>query len=367
MLQTDERFMAAALRLACRGLGRTWPNPAVGALLVKDGEVLARGWTGRGGRPHAEAVALERAGAGAEAATLYVTLEPCSHQGRGAPCANAIVSASVARVVCALHDPDSRVDGQGFDRLRKAGIAVTTGVLEAEARWLTLGHILRVTRQRPFVQVKVAVGSDGLIAPGQGSPTWVTSEQARARAHLLRARADAILVGRGTIEADDPLLTCRLPGLEERSPVRIVLDSGLRMPPEARLLANARSHPVWIVTTAGTPDARAESYESAGAEVIRVTASPRGRVDIEAALETLAGRGITRLLVEGGPRVASSFLDMGFVDEVLVFQGAAPAGEGSLQPFGDAGLERIADSGQFVLRNERPVGPDLMRVYRRQD
>lgn len=360
--------MALALRLARRGLGQVWPNPAVGAVLVRPGDpsiVLARGSTAPGGRPHAEAVALARAGASARGATLYVTLEPCAHQGRGAPCADAIVQAGVARVVFALDDPDHRVDGRGLGRLQDAGVAVDRGVLEDEARWVTLGHVLRVTKGRPFVQIKLAVGSDGLMARGDGAPVWVTSEDARARAHLLRAQADAILVGRGTVEADDPLLTCRLPGLEARSPVRVVLDSHLRLPADAKLFKDAKTVPVWIVTAEQAPSKQSAALEAYGAEVLCVAADGEGGTGVDQVVRALAARGVTRLLVEGGPTVVKAFLNAGLADEVVVFQGAEPAGAGGLQPFQDAGLDRVAKSGQFKLHLERPIGPDVMRVYRR--
>lgn len=359
--------MAVALRLAGRALGRVWPNPAVGAILVKDGEVIARGSTGDGGRPHAEAVALARAGQRARGATLFVTLEPCSHEGRGRPCTEAIIEAGVVRVVSAVDDPDPRVNGEGYSRLRAAGIEVATGILGLAARWMTLGHILRVTAGRPFVQLKLAVSSDGLVAPGQGRPVWVTGEVARARAHLLRARADAILIGRGTVLADDPTLTCRLPGLSHHSPIRVVLDSALRLPPRARLLSDGPAPPVWVVTTQEGSHARADALTTAGARIMRVGAGPDGRVDLRAALATLAEHGVTRLLVEGGPSVARSFLDAGLVDEAIVFQGTAPAAGGGLLPFVDSGIDRIAGSDRFELHADRSIGSDRMRVWRRRE
>lgn len=376
MESQDARYMALALRLARRGFGRAWPNPAVGAVLVTEAdapEVLARGWTGEGGRPHAEAVVLQRAAAAradgggrTEGATLYVSLEPCSHAGRGAPCADAIAEAGVGRVVCALGDPDPRVDGRGLERLRRGGVKVETGLLEAEARWVALGHILRVRERRPFVQLKTAVGADGRMAPGRGRPVWVTGEAARARAHLLRAGADAILVGRGTVEADDPRLDCRLPGLEDRSPVRVVLDSGLRLSPSARLLADADTKPVWLLTTDAAPEGRAVPLARAGATIVRVAADAGGRVEIAAALQALAERGITRLLVEGGPTVAGSLLDAGLVDEAIVFHGVELAGDDGIAPFAGGGLQRVTDSDAFRLHAERCLGPDLLRVYRRE-
>lgn len=360
--------MALAIRLARRGLGQVWPNPAVGAVLVREGahpEIIATGSTAPSGRPHAETLALVKAGLDAAGTTLYVTLEPCSHHGKTPPCADAIIAANVARVVCAVDDPDARVNGQGYVQLRQAGIALETGVMLDEARWDLLGHILRVTLDRPFVQLKLAVGADGLMAPGQGAPVWVTSEAARARAHLIRARADAILVGRGTVEADDPELTCRLPGLANRSPVRVVLDSALRLSTSARLMNDADRVPVWVLTTEKASADKAAALEQAGARIIRISADTADRVNLQAALAALAADGITRLLVEGGPTVAAALLDGALVDEAVLFQGATPAGEGGLQPFGNSGLDRLTRSGPFKLHLERPIGPDDMRVYRR--
>ena len=237
MNPTDEVHMAQALQLARRGLGLTWPNPSVGSLVVtQSGEILGRGSTAPGGRPHAEAIALERAGARARGATIYVTLEPCAHPGgRGPACADVIVAAAPARAVIALSDPDPRTAGSGIERLVSAGIEVEQGVLAEEAAAVTLGHILRVTEGRPAVTLKLAVGADGRLPRGKGTPVWITGPDARAHGHLLRAKHDAILVGRGTVLADNPSLTCRLPGMTCRSPVRVVLDRRLRTPPEARL------------------------------------------------------------------------------------------------------------------------------------
>jgi diaminohydroxyphosphoribosylaminopyrimidine deaminase / 5-amino-6-(5-phosphoribosylamino)uracil reductase len=237
MSASDEIHMAQALQLARRGLGTTWPNPSVGAIVVApSGEILARAWTAPGGRPHAEAIALDSSGSRAKGSTLYVTLEPCAHAGgRGPACADLIARARPERAVIALRDPDPRTDGGGIERLIDAGIVVKEGVLAEEACAVTLGHLLRVTEGRPAVTLKLAVGSDGLMPKGNGAPVWITGPDARAHAHLLRARCDAIMVGRGTILADNPSLTCRLPGMACRSPVRVVLDRRLRTPPEAQI------------------------------------------------------------------------------------------------------------------------------------
>src|SRR5882724_5724649 len=249
--EDDIGHMRHALRLAARALGHVAPNPAVGCVIVADdGCIVGRGQTQAGGRPHAETVALSQAGKLARGATAYVTLEPCAHHGQTPPCADALVAAGIARVVGATIDPDARVAGTGFARLESAGVKVTRGVLEAEARALNLGFFRRVTEGRPLVALKIAQSADGYVADAQGNSRWITSEAARRHGHLLRARHDAILVGVGTVLADDPALTCRLPGLEHRSPLRIVLDSHLRMPLTSKLVRTARDHPTIIFTTA---------------------------------------------------------------------------------------------------------------------
>ncbi len=362
----DARFMAMALSLARRGLGRTAPNPTVGAVVVSADPVpvvLGRGWTCPGGRPHAETEALRQAGAAARGATLYVTLEPCAHHGKTPPCADAILAASIGRVVCALEDPDPRVAGKGLARLRAAGLAVTTGIGVEAARYLNLGHILRVTRGRPFVQLKMAVGADGRMARGTGRPVWVTGEVARARGHLMRAQSDAILVGRGTVVADDPSLDCRLPGMADRSPIRIVLDSHLGLSPQIRMLADKKGPPVWIAARPDAPQEAKDALSQAGAEILPVPATEAG-VDLAALLAMLAERGITRLLVEGGPRVIRNFLAAGLADEVVVFQGRADGGAGGIQPLAGA-PETVLPAHGFRLWETRPVGDDRMMVYRR--
>ena len=271
MIESDEFHMAQALALARRGLGTTWPNPSVGCVVVSaTGEIVGRGVTAPGGRPHAEAVALQRAGTAAEDATIYVTLEPCAHEGRGAACADSIAAIRPKRVVVAMGDPDPRTAGDGIARLRAAGIEVTEGVLHDEAFEVTLGHVLRVTEGRPAVTLKLALGSDGRVPKGEGgAPTWITGDLARAHAHLLRARSDAIMVGRGTIMADNPSLTCRLPGMDCRSPVRVILDRRLRTPTDARLFEDEMV-PVWFICAADESEANASALQELGAEIIPV-------------------------------------------------------------------------------------------------
>ncbi len=366
MSVSDEDHMAQALQLARRGLGLTWPNPSVGSIVVApSGEILSRGWTAPGGRPHAEAIALERAGKKARGTTIYVTLEPCAHSGgRGLPCAEIIAAAEPARAVIALRDPDPRTAGRGIERLEASGIEVTDGVLAQEAQTVALGHILRVTEERPAVTLKLAVGADGLMPKGEGAPVWITGPDARAHGHLLRAKHDAILVGRGTILADNPSLTCRLPGMSCRSPVRVILDRRLRTPPEARLFDDLMV-PVWIVCSADEEHPNTDALQDRGAEIVQVPVDAHGMLGVRDALETLASRGITRLLVESGPTVARAFLDADLIDEVVIYQGAKRVGGDGLMPFVSASLDRITASGHFTQVEARSFGPDRMTHWRR--
>jgi len=281
----DQRFMQLALTLGRRGQGRTWPNPAVGAVVVKDGAIMGRGWTQPGGRPHAEPEALNRAGEAARGATLYVTLEPCSHVGKSPPCADAIIAAGIARVVSAIEDPNPEVAGQGHAKLRAAGIAVDIGLAAAEAARDHAGHFRRVRDRRPHVILKLAVSSDGKIGGAGRKPVAISGEAAKARMHLLRAQSDAVLVGIGTVRADDPLLTCRLPGMEARSPVRVVLDRSLRIPGTSKLVHSARETPLWLMTSNLAEARAAMKLGAAGAQVIRVAtaATPPG-LDLAAVL-----------------------------------------------------------------------------------
>jgi diaminohydroxyphosphoribosylaminopyrimidine deaminase/5-amino-6-(5-phosphoribosylamino)uracil reductase len=366
MSTLDEYHMAQAIRLARRGLGLAWPNPSVGAVVVTpSGEIAGRGWTAPGGRPHAEAIALERAGAKAEGSTVYVTLEPCAHEGgRDMRCSDALVAAKVRRVVIGLGDPDPRTAGRGIERLTDAGIEVKHGVLAADAASVTLGHLMRVSEGRPAVTLKLAVGANGRMPQGHGEPVWITGPNARAHGHLLRAMNDAILVGRGTITADNPTLTCRLPGMSCRSPVRVVLDRRLRTPPGARLFEDIMV-PVWLFCAAGETHANADRLHDLGAEIVPVPIDDHGLIDVQDALETLAHRGITRVLIEGGPSVARAFLDADLVDEAVVYQGARPAGEDGLSPFAGDGLDRLTASGHFTFIASRSFGPDRMTWWRR--
>lgn len=317
----DAQMMGIALMMARRGLGLTAPNPSVGALIADEGtgEVIARAVTAPGGRPHAEPQAIAQAGLRARGKTIYVTLEPCAHFGKTPPCADVIVEGGLKRAVIAIEDPDPRVAGRGLDRLRAAGIEVQRGVGAEEARWITRGHIVRVTERRPFITLKMALDSQGRVPAGTGgSPVFVTSPQARAHGHLLRAQADAILVGAGTMRADNPQLTCRLPGLEGRSPLRVLLSKGLDISPRARLFDDTHAVGVLCIAGLGAGPERKAALERLGAEVALV-ATVGGQLWLPAVMEALVARGITRLLVEGGPGMWRAFAKQALVDEIALY------------------------------------------------
>jgi len=360
----DAQMMGIALRLAARGLGRTSPNPSVGAVIVDEatGEIVSRAWTAPGGRPHAEPQAIAEAGGRARGATLYVTLEPCSHHGATPPCADAIVTAGIGRVVCAIEDPDPRVAGRGLSRLRDAGIAVERGVGAEEARRVTAGHIMRVTERRPYVTAKLALdGKSSVPRGGEGQPTWVTGEGARAQGHLLRARSDAILVGRRTVIDDDPLLTCRLPGLEDRSPIRVVLARNPAGLATSRLAQTARERPLWVFCAAG---ADAAALTSAGARIFSMPLVD-GQLWLPAVMEALAAAGITRLLIEGGPATWRSFSRAGLIDEVTLFHARAKERTALADDTAFQALDRYISTGGLTIYDRRTIGGDDMLALRR--
>jgi diaminohydroxyphosphoribosylaminopyrimidine deaminase/5-amino-6-(5-phosphoribosylamino)uracil reductase len=363
----DLRFMQLALALGRRGQGRSWPNPAVGAVVVNDGVIVGRGWTQPGGRPHAEPEALQRAGEAARGATLYVTLEPCSHFGRSPPCADAVIAAGIARVVSAVEDPNPEVAGQGHARLRAAGIVVDVGLGAAEAAGDHAGHFRRIRDKRPHVILKLAVSSDDKIGAAGRKPVAITGEAAKARVHLLRAQCDAVLVGIGTVQADDPLLTCRLPGMEAQSPVRVVLDRALRISGTSRLVHSARETPLWVMTSSLSEAPAAMKLGAAGAQVIRVdtTTAPPPGLDLLAVLHALAEKGITRLLVEGGARVASSFVTAGLVDEVWLLRGPDAVGADGVAALDALPLTSITQSPTFERRAGETLQNDTLTIYER--
>ncbi|AGK58272.1 riboflavin biosynthesis protein RibD [Hyphomicrobium denitrificans 1NES1] len=358
----DAEMMAIALRMAGRGLGATAPNPSVGAVIADEttGEILARGVTAPGGRPHAETVAIAAAGQRVRGATIYVTLEPCSHYGRTGPCADAIVAAGLKRAVVAIEDPDPRVSGRGLDRLREAGLEVVRGVGAAEARRITRGHIVRITERRPFTTLKLALDPAGEIARGNGvSPIWVTGETARVHGMLLRAHFDAILVGSATVRDDDPELTCRLPGLLDRSPARIILSHALDIPTGAKLVRSAAGIPTWLMTAPESDPQKRVQLISHGVEIHDIPIVG-GDLWLPAIMEALVGRGITRLLVEGGPRIWRSFADASLVDEVILYMAGTPADKKAM----DAVARRLGPVA-LSLVDRRPMGSDTMwRLHR---
>ena len=358
--------MAAALLLARRGLGNAWPNPAVGCVLVKEGRVVGRGWTQPGGRPHAETEALARAGEAARGATAYVTLEPCSHHGRTPPCCDALIRAGVARVVVAMRDPDPRVDGRGLGRLRAAGIAVTEGLGEAEARAMQQGFLKRIGEGLPLVTLKLASTLDGRIATAAGESRWITGAASRRQVHAMRARHDAILVGSGTVLLDDPDLTCRIPGMDRAPILRVVADARLRTPPGARLVRTARETPTWLLTGAGHKPAALAPFIAAGVEVATVRRSPGGGLQPRALLAALAARGVTRLMVEGGAALAAALLRAGLVDRLAWFHAPALLG-GDARPALEAlGLLRLAGMPRFRPVFRAATGDDMLAEFERE-
>jgi diaminohydroxyphosphoribosylaminopyrimidine deaminase / 5-amino-6-(5-phosphoribosylamino)uracil reductase len=357
----DADHMAHALRLAARGMGNTWPNPAVGCVLFKDGLVIGRGWTQPGGRPHAEVRALQQAGPLAEGATAYVTLEPCAHHGHTPPCAESLIAAKVSRVVTALTDPDPRVSGQGHAMLRSAGIAVTEGVLSTEATRLNAGFLKRVTRGLPFVTLKLAETLDGRIATATGESRWITGSLARRKVHALRLQHDAVMVGSGTALADDPDLTVRDLGAD-RQPVRIVFDRLLRHAPDSRLGRTAGQSPVWLVHGPQAPDAARQRWIDGGALLLDVP-EVDGHLDLPLALLALAAKGLTRILCEGGSTLAAALLQNGLVDDLAHFSGAVLIGSEGHPALGPLGLTALAEAPRPTLRETQVLGADLYSLW----
>ncbi len=368
MTEEDVQRMRAALRLARRVLGATWPNPSVGCVIGREGRVLGRGHTARGGRPHAEQVALAQVRAvwGAEAlrgATAWVTLEPCAHHGQTPPCAGALVASGVARVVSTVEDPDPRVAGRGFAILREAGVTVETGVLAAEARDMAAGFLSRLERGRPWVTLKLAAALDGRIAMASGESRWMTGAEARARVHLMRAEADAVMVGAGTARADDPALDVRLPGLEGRLPVRVVVDGGLSLPLTARLVRSALAQPLWLLHRGAADPVRRMALAEAGAATLEI-ADRAGEIDLADALSALAGRGLTRVLCEGGGRLAAGLLRAGLVDEIALFSAGVALGGDGVPAVAGLGLTELAHAPRFGLFSVERVGGDTLSRWR---
>jgi diaminohydroxyphosphoribosylaminopyrimidine deaminase/5-amino-6-(5-phosphoribosylamino)uracil reductase len=369
-LAGDVRWMRMAMTLAARSLGRVAPNPAVGAVLVRGGRVLGRGSTADGGRPHAEAMALAQAraryGAGAlRGATAYVTLEPCAHHGHTPPCADALIEAGIARVVCPLEDPDPRVRGRGFALLAAAGIVVETGLMAPEARRLNAGFLSCVERRRPHLTLKLATTLDGRIATRQGESRWITGDQARTWVHLMRAQADAVLIGAGTARADDPMLDVRGLGPRVVQPLRVVADGGLSLPLTGRLVASAGDIPLRVLHRPGAPEERRAALNGLGVETVEVAVGDGGLLDLGEALQRLAEGGVTRVLCEGGGKLAAGLLAGGLVGEIALFTAGKAIGGDGMPGIGAFGLDRLADAPGFELATVAPVGADVFSLWRR--
>lgn len=365
----DERFMAAAERLARRGLGRVWPNPSVAALIVREENgrpvLVGRGVTSRPGMAHAEVNALNHAGEKARGATCYVTLEPCSHYGRTPPCALALVDAGIKRVVVGMLDPNPRVAGRGVEMLREAGVDVTVGVREAAMKVLYHGFTLRQRRQRPHVFLKLAVSQDGYIGRAGDGQIKISGPLSMRKVHGFRAEHDAILIGSGTALEDDPQLTCRLPGLADRSPVRVIVDRCARLPVDSQLVQSCVDVPVWLVCSNDADPDRIRDLASAGVNIIRVPASAAG-IEPSVILSALATRGITRLMVEGGARIASSFLAADLVDDLCVVTGNIVIGDDGIAALHGLDLADVLKDPKFGRVDAGRFGSDSFIYLRRR-
>lgn len=360
----DPRYMRLALSLARRGLGRVWPNPAVGCVIVRDGRIVGRGWTQPGGRPHAEVVALTQAGEAAKGATAFVTLEPCAHHGKTPPCATALINAGIARVVCALGDPDPRVDGGGFDMLRAAGIEVQTGLCEAEARADQAGFLARVTRGRPMLTLKLASSFDGRIATASGESQWITGPEARRHVHAMRATHDAVMVGAGTVRDDDPSLTVRGLGVDHQ-PVRVILSRHLDLPLDSQLARTARVVPVWICHGRRAAPELISAWEGIGAKLIEVDEA-QAMLNPASVLQVLGERGLTRVYCEGGGGLAASLLVAGMVDELVGYGAGLAIGAEGRPSLAAMGISRLAEAPRFDLVECRQIGGDVLHRWRRK-
>lgn len=353
--------MALAIALGKRGLGVVWPNPAVGCVLVRDGKILARGWTQPGGRPHAEAMALAQCDA--RGATAYVSLEPCAHHGRTPPCSEALIKAGVTRVVTALTDPDPRVAGRGHAMLRAAGIEVCEGVGADAAHDANAGFLTRVTQARPWLTLKLALTLDGRIATASGESRWITGPVARRYVHALRARHDAVLVGAGTARADDPDLRVRGLGVAHQ-PVRIVATPRLDIDVTGRLGQSATDTPVWLVHGPQAPHPARAAWQNAGADLIECVTDKAG-VNPRAMMTALAKKGLTRVFCEGGGTLAASLLRAGLVDEVIVISAGKLIGADGRAGMGELGVAALADAPIFVLKETRALDGDVLHRWRK--
>ena len=364
----DQSHMRVALRLAARGLGSVWPNPSVGCVIVKDNIVISRGVTGAYGRPHGEDIALKLAGDKANGATLYVTLEPCSHHGKTPPCAEAIIKSGIKRVVIAIGDPDPRVSGNGILMLKNAAIKVDIGCMKDEARYISAGFLMRINHKRPLVAIKTATTLDGYIATNKGNSKWITGDQARMAGHQLRAKYDAILIGSGTAIADDPMLNCRISGFTGRQPVRIVLDSNLNISLNSKLVKTAKQQPIWIITAVNINNNvknhnKFMALQELGVKILQCKLGDNNHIDIVAAIELIGKKGITRLLVEGGGKLSASLFKANIVDLIYWFRAAAIIGGDGIAAISAYGVDNISMMQKFNLRSIKSIGLDRLEIY----
>lgn len=358
--------MALALALGARGLGRVWPNPAVGCVIVQAGIIIGRGWTAPGGRPHAETRAIAQAGSQARGATAYVSLEPCAHHGHTPPCADALISAGIARVVTAIEDPDPRVAGQGHARLRAAGIEVLVGVLAEPGARAHRGFFMRQRAGRPMVTLKLASSLDGRIATASGESRWITGPEARRHVHALRLSHDAVLVGAGTARADDPMLTVRGMG-EVAQPVRVVAARTLDLPLNGRLAQSAVAVPLWLLHGAGdAPGKRCAAWQALGAHLLPVAVQGRA-LDPASMLAALGARGLTRVLVEGGGTLAAALLAADLVDEISAYGAGLAIGAEGRPALGALGISALAEAPRFRLLATEALGGDILSRWERSD
>jgi diaminohydroxyphosphoribosylaminopyrimidine deaminase/5-amino-6-(5-phosphoribosylamino)uracil reductase len=354
--------MRLAIGLAKRGLGKTSPNPMVGAVVVNKKRIVGQGYHHRAGEPHAEILALREAGASARGATLYLNLEPCNHFGRTPPCTGAILKTGIKRVVVGMKDPNPLVEGRGIRRLRKAGVRVDVGTMEKECQALNAPFRKFITTQKPFVILKIAVSLDGKVATHSGDSRWITSEISRRYVHRLRQNSDAVMVGIGTVLRDDPLLTVRIPGVNHpRHPLRLIVDSRLRIPFTSQLVRTADQYPTLVATTEAAPSSRIRRLAKSKVEVVVIRSNARGQVNLKALMENLAKRGVTSILLEGGPTLNAGALREGLVDRVLFFFAPKIIG-GAKAPsaVGGEGVLKIMDSKGVKILRTRRLGPDLL-------
>ena len=366
MVLDDAAWMEIALRLADRNIGNVCPNPSVGCLIINDDRIVGRGWTQEGGRPHAEVMALEQAGEKSIGSTVYTTLEPCSHFGKTPPCSDALISARIKRLVGAMKDPDPRVDGMGFVKLRNAGIEVVEGILEREAEELNRGFISRLKKKLPFVTLKMAMSIDSRIATKTHDSQWITGKEARHSAHFLRSKHDAILTGVGTVVADDPFLNTRINGLENRSPTRIILDTNLRIPIDAKIVFTASKHRTIIYTTIAADEKKKKQLESFGVQIVTIAGDEFGRVSLVEALTSIAKSGINSILVECGGTLCTEFIKSNLIDEFLVYRAPIVLGGDGIAAVEGFGVSDLSAAINFKQTGITRLGADTLESYKRQ-